>query len=130
MSGSIQTKKYVFAIDCPDAPALAKFYERLLGWRTHSAEEYPSWIDVLPPEGEDRGFAIGCQQVENYRAPDWPEGPLPQQNHLDFTVSSVAEAAPLAEAAGATRHPYQPSEDGKFIVFLDPAGHPFCLCEE
>jgi hypothetical protein len=33
-------------------------------------------------------------------------------------------------ALGATRHDVQPGEpsgDG-FRVYLDPAGHPFCLC--
>ena len=27
---------------------------------------------------------------------------------------------------GATKHPHQPGTS--FRVFLDPAGHPFCLC--
>ena len=30
-------------------------------------------------------------------------------------------------AAGATRHEHQPSTGGGFVVYLDPAGHPFCL---
>lgn len=28
---------------------------------------------------------------------------------------------------GATKHPVQPGQT--FRVFLDPAGHPFCLCQ-
>lgn len=120
----------MIALDCPDAEALADFYARLLGWRVHSSGDYPDWVDVLPPGDGDGAMAIACQQIENYRAPDWPEGPVPQQEHLDFYVDSIADAAPLAEAAGATRHPHQPSEDGMFMVFLDPVGHPFCLCQE
>lgn len=127
---SIRARKYVFCLDCPDAAELAEFYAQLLGWRTHSSEEYPDWVDVLPPEGEHTGLALGCQQIEGYRAPEWPEGVIPQQGHLDFYVDSIAEAAPIAEAAGAVRHIHQPSEDGAFMVFLDPVGHPFCLCEE
>lgn len=130
MSAPIRTKKHVYALDCPDATALAGFYARLLGWRVHSADEYPDWVDVIPPEDGDRGFALACQQIERYRAPEWPDGLIPQQAHLDFYVDSVADSALLAEAAGAVRHTYQPSEDGRFIVFLDPVGHPFCLCEE
>jgi Glyoxalase-like domain len=33
---------------------------------------------------------------------------------------------PAALELGATRHEYQPGTT--FRVFLDPAGHPFCLC--
>ncbi len=29
-------------------------------------------------------------------------------------------------AVGARKHPHQPGTT--FRVFLDPAGHPFCLC--
>ncbi|MGO1539824.1 MAG: VOC family protein [Leucobacter sp.] len=129
MNSPIQTKGLVYALDCPDAVALAEFYARLLGWRT-IADPHSDWVDVVPPEHENHGFSIACQQISNYRAPDWPDGPIPQQAHLDFYVSSIATSALLAEAAGAARHPYQPSEDGTFMVFLDPAGHPFCLCEE
>lgn len=129
-STPIHARKHVFALDCPDAMGLAEFYAQLLGWRIRSSEEYPDWVDVLPPQGEHSGVALGFQQIAGYRVPEWPEGSVPQQAHLDFYVDSIAEAAPLAEAAGATRHPHQPSEDGAFMVFLDPVGHPFCLCEE
>ena len=51
---------------------------------------------------------------------------VPQQMHLDAssTTSSAAEAALLE--LGATKHEHQPGTT--FRVFLDPAGHPFCLC--
>lgn len=127
---SIGAYKQVFALDCPDAEALGDFYARLLGWRKRSDDEYPDWVDVLPPEGEHGNVAIGCQQIDNYQPPQWPDGLTPQQAHMDFYVDSIAESAPIAEAAGATRHSYQPSEDGAFMVFLDPVGHPFCLCQE
>ena len=127
MSTSIRATRHVYALDCPDAVSLAAFYARLLGWSANPSE--PDWVNVTPPAGESPGFAIACQQVDDYRAPDWPDGPIPQQAHLDLYVDSIAEAGPVAEAAGATRHPVQPSEEGTFVVFLDPAGHPFCLCE-
>ncbi|MBK0417867.1 VOC family protein [Leucobacter sp. CSA1] len=130
MTTSIRAKKHVFVLDCPDAGALAAFYARLLGWSAQASSDSADWVDVVPPEGEAGGLALACQQVDDYRAPEWPDGPIPQQAHLDFTVSSIERTAPIAESAGATRHPHQPSEDGTFTVFLDPAGHPFCLCEE
>lgn len=51
----------------------------------------------------------------------------PQQMHLDVSVDDldIAEAAVLK--LGATKHEHQPGTS--FRVFLDPAGHPFCLCQ-
>ena len=66
----------------------------------------------------------------DFRAPTWPDGSVPMQVHLDFYVSSIADSEPAVLAAGARRHDHQPSPDGRFVVYLDPVGHPFCLCEE
>ncbi|WP_449277962.1 VOC family protein [Leucobacter sp. GX24907] len=126
---SIQSHKYVYALDCPDAQALGEFYARLLGWRTVITPEYSDWVSVVPPEGKETGFEIACQEIGSYRAPEWPDGPIPQQAHLDFYVESLDASTAIAEAAGATRHSHQPSEAGTFIVLVDPVGHPFCLCQ-
>lgn len=127
---SIRASKYVFALDCPDALSLARFYVQLLGWTVQVDDEDPLWANVLPPAREQSAMKLACQQIDNYRAPEWPDGAVPQQAHLDFHVASIDDAARLAESIGATRHPHQPSEDGSFVVFLDPVGHPFCLCAE
>ena len=47
------------------------------------------------------------------------------QVHLDVAVSDLEAAGKLAEQAGATLAEYQPQEDVR--VWIDPAGHPFCL---
>jgi hypothetical protein len=62
--------------------------------------------------------------VEQYTPPRWPSQTIPQQMHLDVKVEDfdVAEAAVLE--LGATR---AGSETPTFRVYLDPAGHPFCL---
>ena len=81
------------------------------------------------------GFALACQQIDDYVRPTWPDGPVPAQSHLDLHVDSIEESTPLVEAAGATRHAHHPGEEGgigdagRFVVFVDPAGHLFCLCE-
>lgn len=49
------------------------------------------------------------------------------QVHLDFSVPDTDAAEPRVLAAGAQRHPHQPSQGGGFRVFLDPVGRPFCL---
>lgn len=129
MSLSIHSTMHTFALDCADARALAEFYAKLLGWQVDEASVEDDWINVLPPAGTSSNFRIAVQQVEHYLAPEWPDGPTPQQAHLDFRVASITEATPIALAAGATRHPVQPGEHDGWVVFLDPAGHPFCLTE-
>ena len=125
----ISARHVVVALDCPNARELAEFYASMLGWRLHDGGN-PDWVDVLPPEGESGALALACQTVPDFRAPTWPGGPVPTQVHLDFHVNSIADAEPTALAAGARRHDHQPSLDGRFVVYLDPVGHPFCLCEE
>lgn len=129
MSIALRTSHHVFVLDCPDAVALAEFYARLLGWRVEISSEEADWADVKPPDAVGAGFHIAFQQIDDYVAPTWPEGPVPQQNHLDFYVASLDESEPLALAAGAVKHSVQPGENDGFTVFLDPVGHLFCLCE-
>jgi hypothetical protein len=106
-------------LDCPDAAALATFYAQLLDWK---AEISDRWADVRA----DYGQCLSFQQVADYTPPLWPGQEVPQQMHLDVVVDDldVAEAAVLA--LGAVKHEHQPGKT--FRVFLDPVGHPFCLC--
>ena len=108
-------------IDCADPSAVASFYGEMLDWTVELSE---GWADVRA----DYGQCISFQQVEGYTPPDWPRQDAPQQMHLDVVVDDldVAEAAVLD--LGATKHQHQPGTT--FRVFLDPAGHPFCLCLE
>ena len=108
-----------FVIDCPDPGALATFYGAMLDWKVDVSSD---WAEVRA----DHGQCISFQQVADYNPPDWPNQAVPQQMHLDVIVDDldVGEAAVLA--LGATRHDHQPGTS--FRVFLDPAGHPFCLC--
>ncbi len=109
-------------LDSPDARALAAFYHRLLGWTV--TQEESDWIVLGAPGG---GPALSFQTERNYVRPVWPAGPGdPQMSmHLDIRVEDLAEAGAHAEKAGATLAEYQPQDDVR--VYLDPAGHPFCL---
>jgi Glyoxalase-like domain len=71
---------------------------------------------------------ISFQQVSDYSAPDWPGQGRPQQMHLDAMVEDLDAAEAEVVALGATKHDHQPGTT--FRVFLDPAGHPFCLYVE
>ena len=117
------------ALDCPDPLALATFYSRVTGLAIAALEVPPedvTWVELVH-EGHP---TLAFQRVASYVAPIWPEGPVPQQLHLDFEVDDLDEGERAVRAAGATRAAVQPGETGgedHFRVFLDPVGHPFCL---
>jgi len=109
-------------LDCSDAHELADFYAKLLGW-----EKYESfgWVSVgLKPHTPFLLF----QEEPGYRPPVWPDEPDKQQKsmHLDFQVSDLEAAIEHAVRCGAVVAPVQFGKD--WVVLLDPAGHPFCLC--
>lgn len=110
-------------LDTPDPHALASFYQRLLGWPV--VQDEPDWVKLGSPEG---GAGLSFQTEPAYRRPTWPAGPGDQQMsvHLDIQVEDPASAGEHALAAGAVLAEFQPGED--FQVYLDPDGHPFCLC--
>ena len=112
-----------FVVDCPDPGELADFYGEVLGWEV-SIEDDGGWADARPTDGSN---CISFQKVEDYRPPDWPGQEHPQQVHLDVVVDDVDAAEAAVVELGARRAPAQPGDT--FRVMLDPAGHPFCLCE-
>jgi hypothetical protein len=115
----------VIALDCPDPIALATFYADLTGLEVEPLGDFNpadvNWIEVL----EDGRSVLGFQKIDGYVAPTWPEGPIPQQLHMDFYVSDLNEGEAHAMRVGAAKAAYQPGDT--FRVFLDPVGHPFCL---
>ncbi|WP_344978795.1 VOC family protein [Streptosporangium fragile] len=109
-------------LDAPDAHALAAFYRRLLGWATEREE--PGWVTLRAPGG---GPGLSFQTEPAYARPVWPAAPGDQQmmTHLDIEVDDLDAAGAHAVTTGATPAGYQPQDDVR--VYLDPAGHPFCL---
>jgi catechol 2,3-dioxygenase-like lactoylglutathione lyase family enzyme len=115
-------KLFAVSLDCPDPNALAAFYAELLGWKVGYSNE-----DSAGVQGDGPTW-IGFQRVENYQAPSWPSQETPQQSHLDIAVApaDLPGALEHAEAVGAVRAGVQPNPE-RWTVFLDPAGHPFCV---
>jgi predicted enzyme related to lactoylglutathione lyase len=75
-------------------------------------------------------FKLAFQRAEPYVAPQWPQG-TPQQLHLDLTVSDLDAACIRAASLGAVALGDPVEEpDSVFVVHADPAGHPFCLCQD
>lgn len=109
-------------IGAPDPHVLALFYQRLLGWEVVADE--PDWVLLRPAGG---GTGLSFQMESDYVSPVWPAGPNDQQMmmHLEIRVENLDSAGALAASAGATLAEYQPQDEVR--VYLDPAGHPFCL---
>lgn len=116
------------ALDCADPHALAAFYATITGRQV----EQPDWVaeedagDRWVQLGGGEGPTLAFQRVDDHAAPTWPGGDRPAQLHLDFLVDDLDEAERVVLAAGARRADHQAGPD-LFRVYLDPAGHPFCL---
>ena len=113
----------MIVLDTADVAGLAAFYSDLLGGEVGEDDE--TWWTVRLPGAT----TIAAQLAPDHQPPRWPDGP-PQQVHLDFDVDDITSAHAHALAVGAR----QLSEEGPggrehgFVVYADPAGHPFCLC--
>lgn len=113
---------HTLVIDCPDADALATFYQDLLDMPRLLTE--PDWVAI---GGDIQRPALSFQQVEDYRPPQWPGQAVPQQMHLDVHVRNLDHAEKEILAKGARR---LPGGAESFRVYADPAGHPFCLVQQ
>ena len=77
------------------------------------------------PAHGDYASTLAFQLAPDHVPPVWPDPARPQQAHIDFDVDDLELAEQQVLALGATRAAVQPGDD--FTVFIDPAGHPFCL---
>ena len=106
-------------LDCPDPKVLAEFYGAMLDWKVEVTDD---WAHARA----DYGDSLGFQKVDHYTPPQWPGQDIPQQMHIDVAVDDLDAGEAAVLELGATRHEHQPGTT--FRVFLDPAGHLFCLC--
>jgi hypothetical protein len=115
---------------------LAEFHRQLLGSSYRPGDEPPTdgaadaadWLVLVDADGVRK---LAFQQVDELPASTWPKHDVPQQLHVDYTVSSAAELEhqrERAEALGA-RVLLDRIHDGEepLYVFADPSGHPFCI---
>ena len=124
-------------LDGTDVRALAEFYRRLLGWHYRPGDEPPAPGEP-DPAGRDwlvlravSGAQMAFQQVAALPEATWPDGPVPQQLHLDLSVPTTAELdvqhqRALAIGARLLRDDSDDPEE-PLRVYADPAGHPFCI---
>lgn len=128
MADEVKIKLYAFTLDCKNPYELAKFYADLLKWEVPFYDE--DWACVgAPGTGQGAYPGILFQRNPAYKPPVWPDEPDAQQQmaHLDFAVDDLEQAVQYAVRCGAAIADKQFSDGWK--VMLDPAGHPFCLCQ-
>jgi catechol 2,3-dioxygenase-like lactoylglutathione lyase family enzyme len=108
------------ALDCPDPQGLAAFYSAITGWELD--DDSGDWVQLR----SDAGATLAFQRAAENEPPIWPSAERPQQLHLDFDVPDLEVGEQQVLALGARKADFQPG-GSNFRVFLDPAGHPFCL---
>jgi predicted enzyme related to lactoylglutathione lyase len=106
------------AIDCPDSTALCAFYGALL-------DIEPENEGLVIAKDEVGELEIWFQQVEGYVPPTWPTQERGQQIHIDFDCEDREAMVARAIELGARKVDVA----NTFTVMLDPAGHPFCICD-
>ena len=125
-------------LDTTDARTLAEFYRQLLGYHYRSGDEPPppgepdprgsDWLVLVDSAARAR---LAFQHVATLTRSTWPADAVPQQLHLDLSVTSVEELVSQharALSLGATL--LEDRFDGPvepLYVYADPAGHPFCI---
>jgi catechol-2,3-dioxygenase len=120
MTVTVTARLSTVVLDTADPAGLAGFYSELTGLPITDRDE--DWWEL----GTGSGPALAFQLAPDHIAPTWPGGERPQQFHLDFTVDDLDDAERRALELGARKAEVQPGQT--FRVFLDPSGHPFCLC--
>jgi predicted enzyme related to lactoylglutathione lyase len=124
----LKIRMYSFTLDCKDPYELAKFYAGLLHWEIPFHNEEYACI-AAPGTAQGAYPGITFQRNPVYTPPVWPEKTKAQQQmaHLDLAVDDLEKAVQHAIHCGATIADEQFSDT--WTVMLDPAGHPFCLCQ-
>ena len=112
----------VVVFDAADLAAESGFWAGMLGGRVVADDTFHCVFDA------DGRWVIGVQLAPDHVPPDWPDG-NPQQVHLDLHIDDQASAHDEAIALGARL--LQAADDPTAVeghqVYVDPAGHPFCL---
>jgi len=106
-------------LDCADPGPLTDFWAALLEGTVLARDERFSVVHCDT-------IMVGTVRVPDYTPPTWPGGATPKHVHLDLAVRDLDEAEAEALRLGARKAEHQPQPD-EWRIYLDPAGHPFCL---
>lgn len=120
--GGMHIMRQVVVFDAADLAAESAFWAGMLGGRVFTDDRFHSVID------DDGQWVIGVQLAPDHIPPAWPDG-APQQVHLDLHIDDPVRAHDEAIALGARllRGADDLTAAQGHQVYVDPAGHPFCL---
>lgn len=107
------------SLDAADPAELAAFSRDLLGLEI-------MWESAEFIALKGAGILVTVQRVPAHQPPEWPDGPVAKQLHLELAVDHLDDAEAAALAIGARKAGVQPAPE-RWRVLIDPAGHPFCL---
>jgi predicted enzyme related to lactoylglutathione lyase len=111
-----------FVFDAADIEAESSFWAAMYGGTVEADDD---WHTVVAG-GEAK---LDIQLAPNHVRPAWPGGDQQQQAHLDLHVPDIRAADEEARGLGAVvLQKADLSKPSGFVVYADPAGHPFCLC--
>ncbi|MGC7193868.1 VOC family protein [Mycobacteroides abscessus subsp. abscessus] len=107
------------SIDCADPAALAQFYRQVLDLEVlFESEQFVAL--------KGAAVLLTFQRVADHQPPQWPDGSVPKQLHLELAASDLDAEEARILGLGATKAEVQPNPSG-WRVLVDPAGHPFCI---
>ena len=112
----------VVVFDAADLAGESAFWAAVLGGTVDAEDDW----HTIYVDGQPR---MSVQLAPGHVPPEWPDG-TPQQIHLDLYVDDVKAAHDEVTSLGAKL--LKPGDDTEsaegYQVYVDPAGHPFCLC--
>ncbi|HTB08993.1 MAG TPA: VOC family protein [Acidimicrobiales bacterium] len=116
--------RHVIVFDAADVAVESAFWAALFDGDVVSDDE--EFHCVVSKSGE---WLIGVQHAPNHTPPQWPDGVPEQQIHLDLHVEDPQLAHDEALKLGARVIQSAPgfTADEGHQVYVDPAGHPFCI---
>jgi hypothetical protein len=131
-------KLRAFVLDTTDARRLAEFYRELLDLEYREGDEPPPagsddprGRDWLQLRARDGGFQLSFQQTTGVRPTSWPGDEMPQQAHLDTSVSSVDELneqhTRILSLGATLRFDRSDDPEEPLRAYADPDGHIFCV---
>ncbi|MFE9499707.1 VOC family protein [Streptomyces collinus] len=120
-NGSAPEFRYAaVTFDCADTAEMARFYGELLGMSALFTSDDFTLI------GKDGATPLGFNRLPDYRPPTWPDPAQEKQAHIELGVDDLDTAEKHLSELGAIKPEFQPQPE-RWRVFLDPAGHPFCV---
>lgn len=121
---AMEIMRQVVVFDAADLGAESTFWAGVLDGHV-VADDEDGWHIVLDARGRWR---IGVQLAPGHEPPHWPNGTPGQQVHLDLHVQDPVGAHDRVMALGARLlEPDDLAADEGNQVYVDPAGHPFCI---